>query len=141
MFSIDDEAGDSPKTNRGATGREGLVVAAFVDARKVFAETVLTPANGLTVRVDEDPVRASLLDEVSFFPADFAGHAQRANATIDLLAVSTAGESACTDNGPSHFFERKVSQNRARSFLIAPSWRMSRLVMAYTQASTAIIFD
>ena len=69
MFSIDDEASDSPKTNGGATGREGLVVAVFVDARKLFSETVLTPADGLTVRVDEDSVRASLLDELSFFPA------------------------------------------------------------------------
>ena len=69
MFSIDDEAGDSPKTNRSETGREGPVVAAFVDARKLFPETVLTPADGLTVRVNEDSVRASLLDELSFFPA------------------------------------------------------------------------
>ena len=69
MFSIDDEAGDSPKTNRSETGREGPVVAAFVDARKLFPETVLTPADGLTVCVNEDSVRASLLDELSFFPA------------------------------------------------------------------------
>jgi hypothetical protein len=68
MLSIDDEAGDSPK-NRGETGREGLVVAAFVDGSKLFPETVLTPADGLTVRADEDSVRASLLDELSFFPA------------------------------------------------------------------------
>src|SRR5438309_10772892 len=69
MFSIDDEAGDSPKTKRGVTGREGLVVTAFVDARKLFPETVLTPAYGFTVRVDQDSVRASLLDELSFFQA------------------------------------------------------------------------
>jgi hypothetical protein len=69
MFSIDDEAGDSPKTNRGAAGREGPVVAAFVDTRKLFPDTVLTPADGLTVRIDEDSVRASVFDELSFLPA------------------------------------------------------------------------
>jgi hypothetical protein len=69
MLSIDDEASDSPKTNRGETGREGLVVAAFVGARKLFPETVLTPADGLTCSRRQDSVRASLLDELSFFPA------------------------------------------------------------------------
>ena len=63
------EAGDSPQSLRAAFGDETLVLAAVVDAGKLFLRAVLTPSDRLAFRIDQDAVRTPPLDESSLFAA------------------------------------------------------------------------
>lgn len=62
------KTGDTPEFFR-AFGGAALVDALIVNARQFFARTVLAPAHGFSVRVDEDAVRAALVDKSVFLAA------------------------------------------------------------------------
>ena len=59
---------DSPQLLPADFTRERGVFARIVDARKLFARAVLTPADRLAVGVDEDSVRAAFIDESLLLP-------------------------------------------------------------------------
>jgi hypothetical protein len=59
VLLIDDKARHSPHPVRA-------VLAAVIDDRKLVAGPILTPSDGLAMRVDENSVRASLVDELFF---------------------------------------------------------------------------
>jgi len=64
MLLIDDKARHPPYPLRGFRRRWSRILAVAVDDGKLVAEPVLTPADGLAIRVDEDAMRASLVDEL-----------------------------------------------------------------------------
>ena len=69
MVSEDDEAGDAPEFLRCGHVGMGAIVADGIDAREFFLGTVLAPAYGLVVGVDEDALRTAGAHELFLLAA------------------------------------------------------------------------
>src|SRR5579863_2757990 len=69
MLFENSETSDSPEFFRAGLWCEFFVLAAVIDAGKLFPGSVLAPADRLAVSVDQDSVGAPLLDEFFLLPA------------------------------------------------------------------------
>jgi len=63
------KAGNPPKPSGCAFKLQRPVTATAVDSGQLYLQPVLAPAHRLAIRVDQDPVCLSLLNELFLFPA------------------------------------------------------------------------
>jgi hypothetical protein len=68
MLLVRHKTGNSPKSSWARFELERLVAPVAVDPGKFLLWPVLAPTHGLPVRADQDPMRASLLNEFLFLP-------------------------------------------------------------------------
>lgn len=69
MSLLNYKTGDSPHFLHPACGIKSRVFWVAVNPREFLLGTVLTPSYGLSLRIDQDPMRATVCDELSLLAA------------------------------------------------------------------------
>src|SRR5712691_6715069 len=123
VVPINDEARDPPHSLRVAFRSEPSVAGGAVDPRKLLLGTILAPSYGFPLRVDEYPVRPSVLNECSLLSAVHLGFLNPGDRSLaDCLGkISMVVQTPTDVRAPGPDVSRKASRSLPRSPLPIPS--------------------